>query len=366
MMTRSDNAITIGKIAGAPVRIAPGSALVGMYIAFTRIEQWSGQGSFVLVAALGILTGVAFLASILAHEAAHALVARRQGIRTEEIRLTLFGGAAALERGAPDPASEMKVAAAGPATNLVLAAVLIGAIFGLQAIGVDGYGLDALVWIGGLNLLLGVFNLLPGLPLDGGSVLTGFLWRRRDDRASAVRTTAKVGKGLGVLMFALAAFEVVVLRSFLGLYTGFIGLIFFRGADAEVARTTMVEGLKGRTVNDVAMFEPPVIDDTVTTAAARALLPSPVKRRWAIVKDAEGVARGLLDLVVLDRAASADGTDSVVGVMVPVDQHRAAFSTETLEDVIARGVRAPFVVINELWQPVALVESLSTRAAPTA
>ena len=109
-----------------------------------------------------------------------------------------------------------------------------------------------------------------------------------------------------------------------------------------------------------------MIDESVNTASARALLPSPHVRRWAVVRDAEGVARGLLDLFALDRAANADGTDAVADVMLPIDQHRAAYIGEALEDVIARGVMAPFVVIDEHWRPVALVDRLVGRpVAPT-
>ena len=224
-----DSALTIGKIAGAPVRVGPGSILVAGFVAFGLGQQWSGQASTVFVTVLSISTGLGFLLSILSHEAGHAIVARRAGINSHEIRLTLFGGAAALERGAPDPGTEMKVAAAGPIVNLGIAATLIGSALALSRAGFDSIALDGLVWVGAMNVILGVFNLLPGLPLDGGRVLTGFLWARRGDRAAAVRTTAKAGRVLGYLAFGLAAYELLVLRSFFGVYTALIGMILRAG-----------------------------------------------------------------------------------------------------------------------------------------
>ncbi len=361
MFSRSDSAITVGRIAGAPVKIGPGSVLVAAYIAWVLGSGWVGVASTPLIIVVAALTGVSFLLSVLLHEAGHAIVAKRAGISSLEIRLSLFGGVAALERGAPDPRTEMKVAAAGPAVNFVIALAAIGALVGAASLGASSIVTDALLWLAGINLILAVFNLLPGLPLDGGRVLTGFLWGRRNDRASAVRTTASVGRVLGYIAFAIAAIELIVFRSFFGIYTAFIGMILTRGADAEVAHASLVEGVKGRTVNDVARFQPPVVDETINTASARALLPDPRASRWAIVRDADGIARGLLDLIVLDRAATADGTDPVSGVMTPIDQRRAAFATEPLENVVARGVLAPFVVIDEEWHPVALVETLGHR-----
>ncbi len=366
MARRPDSAITVGRIAGAPVRVGPGSVLIAGYIAFSLARQWSQTAGQVPIVIAGILTGVAFLASIVAHEAGHALMAKRLGIRATEIRLSLLGGAAALERGAPTPSVEMKVAAAGPAVNIVIGGLVFGGLYAFGGPGTSDLVVSALVWIGGINLILGVFNLLPGLPLDGGRVLTGFLWSRRNDRGSAVRTTAKVGRFLAILAFGIAGLELVFLGSVWGIYTAFIGYILLRGSDAEVAQAALVDQVKGQTVNDVASFEPPLVDESVNTAAARALLPPPSRSRWAVVRDAEGIARGLLDLIVLDRAANADGTDPVGGVMMAIDQTRAAYPSESLEEVIARGVLTPFVVINEKWQPVALVESLSGRQASPA
>ncbi len=369
MFGASDSSISFGRIAGAPVKIGPGSVLIAAFVAYSLGSQWIDRDGSLLVIIAAALTGIGFMASILAHEAGHAVVAKRNGINSREIRLSLFGGVAALERGAPDPGSEMRVAFAGPAVNLLVAIAALGGAFALARSGTESILLDAIIWIGGINLILGVFNLLPGLPLDGGRILTGYLWRRRNDRAAAVRTTATVGKVLAYIAFAIAAYELVVAQSPFGIYTGFIGLILLRGADGEVARASLVEQVKGRTVGDVARYQPPVINETVNTASARALLPSPdpmqfpAGQRWAIVTDEDGIARGLLDLVLLDRAATADGTNPVAEIMAPIDQQRAAFESESLEGVIDRGVMIPFVVIDPEWRPVALVDHVGAAAS---
>ena len=120
-----------------------------------------------------------------------------------------------------------------------------------------------------------------------------------------------------------------------------------------------MDQVRGRTVADVARFAPSVIPETTNTASARALLPSPDPlRRWAVATDDDGIARGLIDLVMLDRVASMDGTNPVSEVMVPLDQLRAAFATETLEGVLDRGVMLPFVVIDPDWHPVGIVDQV--------
>lgn len=363
MFGASDNAISFGRIAGAPVRIGPGSVLVAGFVAYSLGSDWMDRGSSGLVIVVAVLTGLGFMGSILAHEAGHAIVAKRNGINSREIRLSLFGGVAALERGAPTPSIEMKVAFAGPAVNLVVAMAGLGGAFVLRRSGVDTIGVEALIWLGAINLILGAFNLLPGLPLDGGRILTGFLWRRRDDRGAAVRTTAKVGKVIAYLAFALGAYELVIGGSVFGFYTLFIGMILLRGADSEVARASLVDRVKGQTVGDIARFQPSIIVESTNTASARAMLPSPdPTRRWAVVTDEDGVARGILDLVMLGRVASMDGTNPVSDVMVPLDQQRAAFATETLEGVLDRGVMLPFVVIDTEWHPVAIVDQVFVPA----
>jgi len=359
MFGASDNAVSFGRIAGAPVLIGPGSVLLGGYFAYALGSQWMDEGSRVVVIVAALLTGLGFMASVLAHEAGHAIVAKRNGINVKEIRLSLFGGYAAFDRGAPTATAEMKVAFAGPAANLFIGAATLGGSLALDRSGVDSVAVNALFWLGAINLFLGVLNLLPAAPLDGGGILTGFLWKRRGDRGSAVRTAAMIGKIVAYAAFALGAYELVIGGSLFGIYTIIVGMMILRGAESQVARASLVDRVKGQTVGDVARFHPSVITENTNTASARALLPSPdVNRRWAVVTDDDGIARGLLDLVMLDRVASMDGTNEVADIMVPLDQQRAAFASEGLEGVLDRGVMLPFVVIDEDWHPVGIVDQV--------
>ncbi len=150
---------------------------------------------------MGSITGTAFFGCLAIHESAHAVVARRFGVHVDGITLFLFGGVAEIRGELPTPAMEFAVALAGPATSLVLAGLC-----GLGSIWVGGLG-----WTGAEGVLLtlamvntgvAVFNLVPGLPLDGGRLLRSVLWRTfgRFDRATKVASGA--GKLLGGSLFA--------------------------------------------------------------------------------------------------------------------------------------------------------------------
>ena len=132
-----------------------------------------------------VLAGV-FLVSILAHELAHAAVARHHGVAVDGITLWLLGGVAQLHEHARDPDGELRIALAGPAASLIVG-VISGVVAGVMyATGGPGLLVGALAWLATVSVVLAVFNLLPGAPLDGGRVLTALLWRRSgEERAGA-------------------------------------------------------------------------------------------------------------------------------------------------------------------------------------
>lgn len=355
-----DASLTVGRIAGAPVKIGPGAVFIALLLAFQLAARWTPAQTPAVAWTAALITAAAFLLSILAHEVGHAVVARRFSVGVAEIRLWFMGGAAAMEKAAPTPRAEMSIAAAGPIVSAVVGVAALGGSF------VAGPDIvrESLAWVGVINLILAGFNMLPGLPLDGGRVLTGFLWKRRGDRVSAVRTTATTGRNLGYLAYAIALIEVFVLRTGGGLLTAVVGFILVQGAKGELALAELQDSVRGVQVADVARTAPPTIDWTTNTATARAMLPSPPAARYAIAVDEDGVARGFIDLVRLALAAEKDGRDAVVDIMVPIDQRRATYPSETLEQAMTRGVDVPFVVIDENWNPTGIVTSWSLPPTP--
>src|SRR5690606_8379728 len=154
----------------------------------------------------GLGAALLFFASLLAHELAHALVARRAGIPVPAITLFLFGGASHMEHDPREPATELRVAAAGPLTSFALAGV-----FAVAAAALGGrlppLPQALLGWLAWINLALGVFNLLPGLPLDGGRILRAAVWWRTGSIERGTRVASRAGRGLGIGVATLGALQ---------------------------------------------------------------------------------------------------------------------------------------------------------------
>src|SRR5215813_11550623 len=147
-----------------------------------------------------------FFASVLIHELSHALVARLEGIRIHDIQLHIFGGWARLVGEPPTPMAELRIAIAGPVSSFLLAI-----FFWLWLIAVESLSGGAMearaasvafLYLSAANFFLAMFNLLPGLPLDGGRALRAILWQRRKDILSATRTTMKLGVWLAYLLIS--------------------------------------------------------------------------------------------------------------------------------------------------------------------
>ena len=183
--------------------------------------------------AAGILTALAFYASLLAHELAHAVVARRHGLSVPGIVLWLFGGMAQIEGDSPDAGSEFRMAVVGPLTSFLVAGLAAGAAWTLSWLGVLPLAVAALGWLAGINLLLGAFNLLPAFPLDGGRVLRAILWRRSGNRQRATLSAARTGRVMGLGLVAFGLYEALT-GNFNGLWLAMIGW-FISGSATQQA-----------------------------------------------------------------------------------------------------------------------------------
>lgn len=228
----------IGRIAG-----------VDLYLHWTFALLLAGAFAFYLFGGAGLtmaLFGVGLIVAVFAcvvlHELGHALMARRFDVPTRDITLYPIGGVARLQRIPEHPQQELLVAIAGPAVNVVLAAVLVGVLLATGQSLAPGRGLLApaerflqnLLWI---NVVLVAFNLLPAFPMDGGRVLRAFLAMRMD-YVRATQIAATVGQGMAIL-FGLVA--VLWFNPFLL----FIALFVYLGAQQEAAVTMMRTAIEG-------------------------------------------------------------------------------------------------------------------------
>ena len=217
------------------------------------IAGFLGSGLGARYGAVGAAAGLAgFLGSILAHELGHALVARRFGIGTESIKLWALGGIARLEREAPSARAEGWIAAAGPLASLFLAVVAIGSWAVLGAAGVDASAVGLIGWLGAVNLLLAVFNMLPGAPLDGGHVLMAWRWSRHGDRWRAIREAGNAGKAVGLSLVGVSV--VLMLNDVPALTLLITGGFIAVSAKAETMAAEVAQRLVGVRVGDITWF----------------------------------------------------------------------------------------------------------------
>lgn len=185
---------------------------------------------------LAVLAAVGFLGSILAHELGHAIVGERVGMRFGDIYLHLFGGAAMMTGRVPSARAEFLCAAAGPAVSIILAPILM--LIGFAIGGPTGYTIGN---IGFINLILGVFNLLPVFPMDGGRIFRAGVWKYKKNFYIATRVAVKVGKvfalalmGCGALMIMGVYIPFLGVGMFSGLWIGFIAFMIMKMGEQEL------------------------------------------------------------------------------------------------------------------------------------
>jgi len=276
---------------------------VRMHITFLLLLAWFGLVLYAqggpAAAAAGLAYILGLFGSVLLHEFGHALAARRYGVRTADITLLPIGGVARLERLPEEPRQELVVAAAGPAVNLGLAAVLalVNLAAGRPALG-DGPAMlsgglaTRLLWA---NLFLIGFNLLPAFPMDGGRILRALL-ALRYPFVDATRTAALIGQGIAfVLGFAGLLFNPLL---------AFIALFVYLGASGESSSVQLREATEGVPVRSAMLTDfTPVRPDARLVEAAEHVLRTP-QRAFPVIGDGglvglltgEDIIKGLKDM----------------------------------------------------------------------
>ena len=216
--------------------------------------------------AAALVTAVAYIGSLLAHELAHSLVARRNGLEVEGITLWLLGGVSRLQGEVADPGAEIRVAGVGPLVSLVLGGALWLLAWLLHAAGVGGVVVAALAWLGGINILLAVFNVIPAAPLDGGRLLRAVLWRITGDRFKSAVWSARSGQVFGWALVVVAAYLVLVRREYNWLWFALLGWFLISAATAEGQQATLQSGLRTIAVREIMTAHPVTVPASSTVA----------------------------------------------------------------------------------------------------
>ena len=291
---------TVLRIRGIPLRIHP-TWFVILLLATLAFQQHYTQAldpapAMALRWALALMTALLLFVSVLLHELGHSLVALSQGVKVRSITLFLLGGVASVERECSTARGALLVAAAGPAVSLVLALMLRGSTHAAAHL---SPALGAMVGeLGALNLVLALFNLLPGLPLDGGLIVKALVWQATGSQRRGLEVANASGRFLAYLAIGLGA--VLLLRG-VGLGGAWLLLLGWFGLGAARNQRQMLlmqQVLKDLRVRDAASRRYRVVEarTTLRELSALRLEPAPAgdAADWVLVTD-RGRWQGLID-----------------------------------------------------------------------
>src|SRR5829696_4613490 len=275
--------LPIATIAGTVVRV---------HVTFLLFLVWIGGSYWRMGGREAAIEGVLFIvllfACVLAHEFGHIIAARRYGIRTPDVTLWPIGGVASLERIPDKPREELVVALAGPAVNVVIAAVLVvvlGSGFdGAVMTEMENPRAGLLARLAGANIFLVVFNMIPAFPMDGGRVLRAILAMSRS-HADATRIAARIGQG-AAFVFALAGL-------FINPMLIVIGLFVYLAATAEAQHVAFRDGTQSLPVRSVMMSSVEALSPGATLDDAVEMMLRTSQKEFPVV-DGSGRPRGLL------------------------------------------------------------------------
>lgn len=351
------NAFRIGSIRGITIRLDPSWFIIAALFAFGFWGQFTlryGHDTPIAVV-MAIVGAVGFFASVLGHELAHALEALHRGVHVGGITLFLFGGVTETRFDVESPKDEFAISAVGPYISFVLAA-----LFGLLAF-VSGQMevqpvADVAGLLGWLNLLLGVFNLLPGAPLDGGRIVRAAAWKVTKDRPRAVRIAARAGQVIAGIIILLGLAQALLLGDLVfGLFNAFIGWFLFQAAGSEHEQTETRNLLAGREVQEVVGPPPEAIPRgaTVAEVAGRIL------RSNADAHPVEAEDGRVVGVIHVDDLADIDrqrrGSVGVADVMRPMERVASVPPDASVYDAIERFDAADIVAVERGGEVIALL-----------
>ncbi|MFC9243114.1 site-2 protease family protein [Streptomyces sp. NPDC057136] len=334
-----NGSVRVGRVVGVPLRMHWSVPLLVALFAYGLGSQtlpvWTPGRSDAVYAFAGVVGAGLFMGSLLLHETAHAATARRKKISVQDVTLWALGGMTRMGR-PQTAASAFAVAVSGPLISLAVGGAALGAGIGLHAL--SGWAVPAavLVWLGWANLFLGVFNLLPAAPLDGGRVLQALLWWRTGDQERAELASSRSGQVMGMLLVAVG--WISLLRGAPGgLWLAFVGLFIMVVAGAERRRAALHTAVRGVRVADA--MSSPVATGADWLTAQRFIDEVAVKSHHSVLPllDFEGRPSGI---VQVRRLAAIPGgrreTLRVREVATPLSQCAVAAPGDLLSEAIDR------------------------------
>jgi Zn-dependent protease/predicted transcriptional regulator len=327
--------LQIGKILGIPILLDPSwlfifalltwglkSQFEAKYLQWTSTEHW----------VVGVLTSLLFFGSVLFHELSHSVIARHYKIRVISITLFIFGGVARIGRDPAKAIQEFNIAIAGPIASFVAAA----AFYGISLLAPSDEKLTALcTYLAATNVILGLFNLAPGFPLDGGRIFRAMVWGATKDFNKATRAAGTSGKLIAYGLIAFGAWSGLHSDLSAGIWYALIGFYLLTAANDSVAQLAIRETLRGLSAADVMSQEVPVISGGISLEDYGAEVLRTGRRYHLVITDDRLV--GLMNVQALHSLPREEWEhNSVQSVMIPRDRILWASQDEPLQRLLER------------------------------
>lgn len=330
----------LGSIAGVAITIDWSLLLIVFLITFSLaagvFPAWHPEWSAALSWTTALAAAVLFFASVLAHELSHALVGRAVGVEIRRITLFMFGGMAHMESEPPSWRAELGMAIVGPVTSLVLGVAFLAVAAAMggtvdvaaedpqAALAALGPLASLLLWLGPVNIILGLFNLVPGFPLDGGRVLRAAMWGITGDLLRATRWASRAGQGFAWVLMSIGFAMIVGLRVPLfggglvnGLWLAFIGWFLNNAAIMSYRQMLVRESLADVPVRSLMLTRYVTVNPDVTVATiVNEHLMSSGQRAFPV--EDQGRFIGIVSLRDVSKCNSNDWPVTPVGdIMMP-------------------------------------------------
>jgi Zn-dependent protease/CBS domain-containing protein len=281
---------------------------------------------------VSLLASLLLFASVLLHELAHSLVARARGLSVKSITLFIFGGVSNIEQEPESPGVEFQMAFVGP-----LVSILLGAIFFLLLLPLRGVNSPLAAIIGYLalmNVTLGIFNLIPGFPLDGGRVLRSIIWKANGNLQRATRATTLIGQIIAYLLILLGVWLFFAVNVLDGIWIGFIGWFLLVSAQSSNSQAMLQSVFRGVTVAQVMNPAPITVPANISLQKLVDDYFLPHGLRSALVTQADQLA-GLITLGDIRHVPREQWAQVPVGhAMIPLERLHVVSPQQNLNDVL--------------------------------
>lgn len=213
---------------------------------------------------MAFIAALILFSSILLHELSHSYVAQKQGIKIKSITLFVFGGIAQMVGESRTPSGEMKIAAAGPALSLFISSIFWTIVLVFKRDMATSPVLAISYFLAYTNMILAVFNLIPGFPLDGGRMLRAFIWKRTNNLNKATLITSRIGKGFAIMLIILGLWDLLQGVFISGLWLIFVGMFLQQAADQGYRQTLLHRTLTSVKIRNIMASPVIVIPEDMT------------------------------------------------------------------------------------------------------